>query len=231
MVGPTVAERRELLRQNFFFSCLTVEESDSLLKFARVLHCDAGGEIFAKGDSGSSMMAVLKGRVRLSALSTDGKEAVFNIVQAGQVFGEIALLDGKERTADATAMSDCEILVVERRDFLPILARHADLCMQLLLILCERLRRTSEQVEDVLFLHLQSRIAKNLLVLAHDHGNKALEELRIDFKLSQRELGNIVGATRESINKHLQVWQRAGIVALDGGYIIIRDPAALEALT
>jgi CRP/FNR family cyclic AMP-dependent transcriptional regulator len=231
MVGSTAAERRELLQQNFIFSRLTDEESAAVLKFARAAHYRAGAAIFAKGDPGESMMLVLKGRVRLGSLSVEGKEAVFNIVQAGQIFGEIALLDGKERTADAIALTDCEILVVERRDFMPILARHAELCMQLLLILCERLRRTSEQVEDVLFRHLESRIAKNLLTLARDHGNKSQDQLRISFKLSQRELGNFVGATRESINKHLQVWQRAGIIALEGGYIVIRNPVALEALT
>src|SRR6202035_3951841 len=96
----------------------------------------------------------------------EGKEIVFNIINAGEIFGEIAVLDGEERSADATAMTDCELLVLNRRDFVHLLEHRVDLCMIMLRILCQRLRQTSEQVEDVMFRHLESRVAKALLHLA-----------------------------------------------------------------
>ncbi len=99
----------------------------------------------------------------MSSVSLDGKEIVLNIMHPGEIFGEIALLDGEERSADAVAMNDCELLVLNRRDFIPILEKRADICMMLIKILCQRLRQTSEQVEDVLFRHLEGRIAKALL--------------------------------------------------------------------
>ncbi|HLI10548.1 MAG TPA: Crp/Fnr family transcriptional regulator [Alphaproteobacteria bacterium] len=232
MLGVSLAEKRKLLRQSLLLSRLGDSEADALLAYARLQRYAAGAAIFAKGDAGASMMAVTKGRVRISAPSLEGKEVVLNIIGPGEVFGEIALLDGKERTADATAMTACELLVLERRHFLPVLERHPELCLHLLQVLCERLRRTSEQVEDVLFRHLQSRLAKALLRLAADHGAGASAGgRRIDLKLSQRELGNLVGGTRESINKQLQAWQRAGIIALDKGAIVIRDGDALEAMS
>jgi CRP-like cAMP-binding protein len=127
-------------------------------------------------------------------------------------------------------MDDCELLVLSRRDFLPFLERHADICLLLLSVLCERLRRTSEQLEDVTFRHLQSRLAKTLLRLGRSAGAPKGRALRIDLKLSQRDLANIVGATRESINKHLQLLQRSGVIGRDRGAIVIKDVAALERL-
>lgn len=230
MAVPTQAEKRELFQSHFLLGRMNRQEIDALLAYTRVERYRAGREIFSKGSPGDSMMAVLKGRVRISSLSPEGKEIVLNIIDPGEIFGEIALLDGKERTADATAMTDCELLVLSRRDFLPLLERDAHLCLLLLLVLCERLRRTSEQLEDVLFRHLQSRLAKTLLRLACSAGGPAGPALHIDLKLSQRELANLVGGTRESINKHLQVLQRSGIIGLDRGSIVIKDVAALERL-
>lgn len=231
MAGPTQAEKRELFQGNFLLGRLNSQEIDALLAYTRVERYRAGREIFSKDSPGDSMMAVLKGRVKISSLSPEGKEIVLNIISPGEIFGEIALLDGKERTADATAMDDCELLVLSRRDFLPFLERHADICLLLLSVLCERLRRTSEQLEDVTFRHLQSRLAKTLLRLGRSAGAPKGRALRIDLKLSQRDLANIVGATRESINKHLQLLQRSGVIGHDGGAIVIKDVAALERLT
>src|SRR5437899_5536367 len=133
-------------------------------------------------------MAVLRGSIKISSLSSEGKEIVFGIINAGEIFGEIAVLDGEERSADATAMTDCELLVLNRRDFLRVLENRADLCMILLRILCRRLRQTSEQVEDVMFRHLDSRVAKALLHLAEGVG---LHGTSVELHVSQRELGNI----------------------------------------
>jgi CRP/FNR family cyclic AMP-dependent transcriptional regulator len=230
MDGPTHAEKRQIFERHSLLGKLSDDEIDTLLHYARVERYPAGREIFAKGAPGQSMMAVLRGTLKMSSVSPEGKEIVFNIMNPGDCFGEIALLDGEARSADAVAMTDCELLVLNRRDFMPILEKRADICIILLRILCQKLRQTSEQVEDVLFRHLESRIAKALLHLAESASLHGVSGSSVELHVSQRELGNIAGGSRESVNKHLQIWHKAGIITLGKGSIVIRDLAAIERL-
>jgi CRP/FNR family cyclic AMP-dependent transcriptional regulator len=149
---------------------------------------------------------------------------------AGEIFGEVAVLDGEERSADATAMTDCELLVLNRRDFLHLLETRADLCIILLRILCRRLRQTSKQVEDVMFRHLESRVAKALLRLAESVGLHGLQSASVELHVSQRELGNMAGGSRESVNKILQNRHRQGLIDLGKASVLIRDLEALRRL-
>ena len=132
MSSPTHEEKRQIFQRHFLLGKLSPNEIDALISYARVERYPAGREIFAKGSPGQCLMAVLRGSVKISSLSDGGKEIVFAIFSAGDIFGEIAVLDGAERSADAAAMTDCELLVLNRRDFLPVLEDHADLCMILL---------------------------------------------------------------------------------------------------
>jgi CRP-like cAMP-binding protein len=230
MNSPTYEEKRQIFEHHFLFGKLTANEIDVLISYARVERYPAGREIFAKGSPGQSLMAVLRGTVKISSLSEAGKEIVLSIMNAGEIFGEIAVLDGDERSADASAMTDCELLVLNRRDFLPILENRADVCMILLKILCRRLRQTSEQVEDVLFRHLDSRIAKALLHLAESAGMHGVCSPSIDLHVSQQVLANMAGGSRESVNKHLQILHRQGLIDLAKGSIMIRDVEGIERL-
>jgi CRP/FNR family cyclic AMP-dependent transcriptional regulator len=230
MTSATYLEKRQLFERHFLLGSLSESEIDTLLRFSRVEHYPAGHEIFAKGSPGDSMMLVLRGSVRISSISLTGKEIVLNIINTGDIVGEIATLDGGERTGDAVAIGDCELLVLARRYFIPVLENHADICLKLIKILCKRLRRTSAQVEDLLFLHLEGRIAKALLELSERSGRLDVEDRMLELHLSQSELSNIVGSTRESVNKQLQIWQRAGFIDIAKGAIVIRDPAALGQL-
>ena len=175
-------------------------------------------------------MAVLRGSVKISALSDSGREIVFKIFNAGEIFGEIAMLDGDERSADATALTDCELLVLNRRDLLPVLENRADLCMILLKVLCRKLRLTTEQVEDVIFRNLESRVAKALVQLAESVGLRGIHSPSVGLHLSQRQLGNIAGGSRESVNKHLKIWHRQGLIDLRKGSIMILDLEAIKRL-
>jgi CRP/FNR family transcriptional regulator, cyclic AMP receptor protein len=230
MTSSSYEEKRQIFERHFLLGKLSGDEIDTLLHYARVERYPSGREIFLKGSPGQCMMAVLRGTVKMSSVSPEGKEIVFNIMNPGECFGEIALLDGEERSADAVAMTDCELLVLSRRDFMPILEKRADLCMILLKVLCQRLRQTSEQVEDVLFRHLESRLAKALLHLAEGAGLHGVAGSQIELHVSQRELGNIAGGSRESVNKILQSWHKAGWIELGKGTIVIRDIAAIEHL-
>jgi CRP/FNR family transcriptional regulator, cyclic AMP receptor protein len=225
MYGST-ASQREVLRRSELFAQLTDTEIDSILQHTTVSRFPQGEQIFAKGDPGSSMMALLKGRVMISSPSRDGRQVVLTVMHEGDFFGEIALLDGKERTADATAMTDSELLVVPRRSLLALLERRPDAAIGLMHVLCERLRRTNEQVEDLAFLDLEARIAKVLVRLAEENGGARKP---VGVKISQRALGELVGGSRESVNKHLQDWKRSGIIAIEKGSIVIQDVDALAA--
>lgn len=230
MTAPTHAQKRELLQRHDLLGRLDPGEIDALATRARVERYPAGREIFAKGAPGRNMIAVLRGSVKIASLSPTGREIVLNIIYAGEFFGEIAVIDGAERSAGAVAMTECELLLLDRRDVIPLFEKHPEICMILMRILCRRLRQTSEQVEDVLFRSLEARLAKTLLQIAEGTGRLEPRGPAAGFRLSQRELATMAGGSRESVNKQLQVWHKAGLIALGRGSIAIRDTAALARL-
>jgi len=229
MYGSTLSQR-QVLRRSSLFAKLGNTEIDAVLAHATVARHAEGDQIFAKGDPGNSMMAVLRGRVAITAPSQDGRQVVLTVMRDGDVFGEIALLDSKERTADATAATDCELLIVPRRSLFSLLERRPDLCIDLLVVLCERLRRTNEEVEDLAFLDLEARIAKVLVRLAEENGARQSPTRPVGVKISQRALGELAGGSRESVNKHLQEWKRSGFIEIEKGSIVIHDIEALAEL-
>lgn len=230
MAAPTHTQKCDLLQRDYLLGRLDPGEIDALATRARVEYYPAGREIFAKGSPGRSMIAVLRGSVKIVSPSPTGREVTLNIIHAGEIFGEIAVIDGAERSAGAVAMAECELLLLDRRDVLPMFERHPEICMVLMRILCQRLRHTSEQVEDVLFRNLESRLAKALLEIAEDAHRTGGGVATADLHLSQRELATMAGGSRESVNKLLQVWQEAGLIALGRGSIRVLDPAALARL-
>ncbi len=230
MRALTTGEKRRLFEGHALFGILGPQDIDALLSHARFEHYPAGRLIFPKGSPGRSMMAVLAGSVRISTTSANGREAVLAILNAGEIFGEMALLDGGERTADATAMSDSDLLVIDQRDFIPFLKNRSDLCIEFLRLLSRRLRRTDELVETAMFDRLDSRLARALVRLVTDAGANGAPRPPFKLRVSQEELGGIVGASRENVNKQLRAWQRAGLLELGKRLIVIADPDVLEAL-
>jgi CRP/FNR family transcriptional regulator, cyclic AMP receptor protein len=186
-----------------------------------------GATIFAKGDPGSGLMAVLWGSVKISVPTADGREAVLNIINPGEIFGEMALLDGRPRSADAVAMDDCELMVIDRRDFIPFLREQPDIALKFIEILCARIRHTSEQVEDVMYLSFPGRLAKTLLQLT---GGPEASAAHRNIRITQRELSSIIGMSRESTNKQLRAWENRKWVRLQRGGIAVLNPAALAKL-
>jgi CRP/FNR family transcriptional regulator, cyclic AMP receptor protein len=188
-----------------------------------------GEVIFRIGSPGDIMMAVVTGTVRIVATSPQGKEIVLGELKAGEVFGEIALLDGGERSAYAVALTKCELLALERRDLMAALQRNPEACLRLLEVVCKRLRETDERITEIAFFELPVRLAKVLLRTAAAPG-AAARAANPKVALSQRELGNMIGGTRESVNRCLRDWQRRGIIRLAKGWIILEDTTALTEL-
>ena len=160
-----------------------------------------GAVIFTKGDPGMGLMGVLAGTVKISVPSAEGHDIVLNIIHEGEIFGEIALLDGCPRTADASAMTDCVLMVVERRDFIPFLRRHPDLMMKIIEILCTRLRRTSEQVQELTLFNLPANLAKALLRLTDKaQAPKSTPKVTI----TQREISQRIGCSQMHVSRLLR---------------------------
>ncbi|MFQ5954330.1 MAG: Crp/Fnr family transcriptional regulator [Kiloniellales bacterium] len=231
MRTPDRLDAKAILAEHFLLRHLPAEELDELVRYVRVQTHDKGDFILRKWTPGSGMMAVISGRVKICSVSADGKEIVLNIVQPGEILGEVALLDEGHRSADAIALEPTELLVLERREFLPFLERHPRTCIKLLKVMCHRLRNTDELIEDTLFLNMEARLAKRLLHLAELYGRgRPPGAIPVTLKLSQREIAALVGVTRERVNKQLRAWQRQNWITLKPGAITITDPEALASL-
>ena len=220
---PDEAEDKlALLREHSLLGQLPPVVLEHLGSYMRRRSLPRGTAIFAKGDPGTGLMGVLAGTVKISVPSADGRDIVLNIIHEGEIFGEIALLDGRPRTADASAMTDCELMVIERRDFIPFLSSHPELMMKIIDVLCARLRRTSERVQELTFLNLSASLAKALLRLIDE------AESTRKVTITQREISQIIGRSRESTNKQLRAWAKHGLIRLERGAITVlqRDKLA-----
>jgi CRP/FNR family transcriptional regulator, cyclic AMP receptor protein len=216
-----------VLRKHPIFCDLDAEAFDQLCRYAKHATVKRGTTIVSKGDPGNSLIAVISGTVKISVSSPDGRSAIFNLIGPGDIIGEIAVLDGQARTADATANTNCEIFVIDRREFLPFVRSHPAMAMKFIEILCAKLRWTSDQVEHVILQNLPGRLASALIRLAEKHepssGGRTIA-------VTQQEISEMVGMTRESINKQLRVWATRKWVRLEHGAIVVLDPESLQAL-
>ena len=219
---------RRLLGECKLFRGLGADERRTLLARSRIRNFAAGETIFLMGSPGDNMMAVLSGNVRISLSSSDGRELLLAILFPGEFFGEISLLDGKERTADATAATACSLAILDRREVLAFFERYPSAWLNIVNVLCTRLRKTDEHIAEVALLQLPARLARALLraIDATGPGGRKAEPIQ----LSQGDLGKLVGAARESVNRCLRVWQQDGVIAIRGGLIVVNDRAALEEL-
>lgn len=218
-------DKHALLSSHPFFREFDSAIIDRLVANAVTRRVKKGGVLFRKGDPGATLCIVWSGSVRISAPSEQGQDAIFNVIPPGEIFGEIALLDGGVRTADAIVAEDCELLVIARRDFILLIRDHPEIAMQIIKTLCARLRRTSEQVEDIMFLTMPRRLAKALLQLQSGAG-KPSDVLRI----TQRDLSQLIGTSRESVNKMLRDWHRRGWLELRRGGLKILTQKPLSKL-
>jgi CRP-like cAMP-binding protein len=225
VTNPSPADRgRKLLEKSGLFGSLEEKARRDIAACAMPRSFTAGESICRLGDRGDSMMAVVVGTVRISRPTSRGKEIILADLGSGELFGEIALLDGKPRSANVVALTNCELMILERRNLIPFLERNPAACLKLMEILCARIRRSDERMSDIAFFNLPIRLAKTLLNYQPDVRAGA------KLSLSQSELAEMAGGTREKVNRCLRDWQRQGIIELKNRWTIIRKPEALHAL-
>src|SRR5580700_8462246 len=222
--GTAVRNGSKLLEKCALFDALDEHGRQELISHAWPRNVGAGEPICRLGDPGHNMMAIVVGTVRISLPTARGREIILADLPAGELFGEIAMLDGKPRSANATALTKCELLVLERRDVLPVLEKYPAACLKMMEILCARIRRSDERMSEIAFFDLPARLAKTLLHYpAPGHDPPRLS-------LSQSELADMAGGTRENVNRCMREWQRRGILELRDRWTIILKPDVLRGL-
>ena len=211
-----------ILKMNPMFADLGADELQRLSGFCHTQHLDAGEMLFQKGDPGDALFGVRRGQIRIETGASDGSRLTLNFLGPGDLFGEVAVLDGQSRTADAAAAETTELFVLRREDFLGFLEREPRVAVRLIMLLCQRIRWMSERMEESVLQPLPVRLARRLCALASDFGS--------EVHISQEQLGVFVGAARESVNRQLQLWRKDGILDLQRGRILLNNMKKLTAV-
>lgn len=182
----------------------------------------AGETVFRQGESGTMLLGVIAGNIRITVNSESGQELHLNLIEPGEIIGEIAFIDGGPRTATGTAAEPTTCFVIQRAPFFALMDKRPQISRHLLTLLCERVRWTSQLVADSAFLSVPDRMLTRLRDLAHSGQRLTDGEVRI--RISQQELADYLGVSRQVVNGYLREWQRAGLVELSRGSITIREP-------
>jgi CRP/FNR family transcriptional regulator, cyclic AMP receptor protein len=228
--GLDSMDRVTRLRQHPVLRQLGAHELESLMQKVGVERFPERAQIFQQGEDSRSVMAVADGYVKLSAVTLNGREVVLDLAGPGSVFGELAVLNGWPRAATATALAECVLLSIDGAAFSRALGRTPTAMLELIRLLSRRLRKTTEQMTDVIDMPAPARIAKALLQLAALHSKPVPGGLQIELALSQRELAGMTGSIREIINRHLSNWRDAGWLRLSDRSIVLTDIQALRTL-
>ncbi|MBI3970790.1 MAG: Crp/Fnr family transcriptional regulator [Chloroflexi bacterium] len=216
------------LRRVPLFESLSDGQIDELTRVARRQRFDRDQIVFYQGDCGDTFYVVLAGQVKVSVSSPDGQEAILVILDDGESFGELALLDDQPRSATIEATRPTEVLALRKSDFHRLLGQHPEISIALLRVMTKRLRDTDQLVQDAAFLDVAERLAKKLLLLLESHGRRTERGWELDIHLTQQDLAAMIGATRESVNKQLGVFRDRGILVVDRQRITIVDRDALR---
>jgi CRP-like cAMP-binding protein len=220
---PLVPIDQEVIRKAPLFTALDDAASASLLASMVSVKIPKGTILFAEGDGGDQLYVIAEGKIKLGTSSGDGRENLLSILGPGEMFGELSLFDPGPRTSTATAVTDAKLLSLGQEKLLPWLVDNPKVSLQLLASLAQRLRRTNEAVGDLVFSDVPGRVAKALIDLGERFGKKTDEGLYVHHDLTQEELAQLVGASRETVNKALADFAGRNWLKLDGRAVLITD--------
>jgi len=220
---PLVPIDQEVIRKAPLFTALDDAASASLLANMVSVKISKGTILFAEGDGGDQLYVIAEGKLKLGTSSGDGRENLLSILGPGEMFGELSLFDPGPRTSTATAVTDAKLLSLGQEKLLPWLVENPKVSLQLLASLAQRLRRTNEAVGDLVFSDVPGRVAKALIDLGERFGKKTDEGLFVHHDLTQEELAQLVGASRETVNKALADFAGRNWLKLDGRAVLITD--------
>lgn len=229
MNEPSRREISTLLRQSLLFRGLQEAEVAPLIEAVRVIRAKADTLLLKRGDPGDTMLIVVTGRVKIVATSASDSELLLSIVERGQIFGELSVLDGRERSADAIALTNVTLLSLDRKSVMDFLGVRTDVLLRVLAVVCGKLRATTDMAQRSAFLAPPARLFRALLDFAKVNGETSGEGLRVLHRLPQREIAASISSSRETVNKVLQHWKKLGLVETGNGYVWIKNVAELAA--
>ena len=216
------------LKQIDMFASLSDDDAQELMNLTKRRSFRSGEVIFHRDDPGQVLYLIKEGKVKICLISPDGQEISLVVFGKGEYFGELALLDGRPRSADAIALEKVECYSLQRSDFHNAIMKNPRIAIRVLEVLCKRLRDTDQQVEDLIWLDVYGRVAKTLLKLADDHGKQTDDGILIDMRLTQNVLASMVGASRESVNKVMGYFMDKSIISTDKHRITIHRATDLK---
>jgi len=217
---PATDSAAQLARASLF-SGLSEAQLARVAAISRPVRLAAGTSLFQDGDPADGLYCVVGGVVRIYLDNADGRELTITLCEEGEVIGEVALLDGLSRSANAAALTDVELLFVGRRVFLELIDEEPGLSKAIVLALCERLRLATDKINRAAFLDLRDRLLVLLRELAIVHGHIEPDAAVVDLELTQGMLAQMLGATREAVNKQLRMLQKDGRIRMEGGRIAV----------
>src|SRR5574342_545543 len=217
----------EIMARSGIFQGVDPDAAEALAKDLETVEVRKGEVVFNEGEPGDSLYIVLSGKIKHGPKSSDGRQNLIAVMGPSDMMGELSLFDPGPRTATATAVVDSRLARLRKNALRPWLTNRPEIAEQLLRVLARRLRRTNDALADLIFTDVPGRVAKNMLQMAGRFGTRDGGVLRITHDLTQEELAQLVGASRETVNKALADFAARGWIRLDGQSVIVLDPERL----
>ncbi|MCX5840539.1 MAG: Crp/Fnr family transcriptional regulator [Deltaproteobacteria bacterium] len=217
-----------LLKQIPLFGTFQPADHEQLAGLLRRRNLKKGDVLFRKGDEGTALYIIIKGRMKITVPSKLGDEITLAILSQGDFFGEMALLDSLPRSADATAVEETLLYVLNRSDFLSFLINNENAVRSILYALSSRLRKTDDFLTEVCFLNISARLARRLLEMSESLIRENNPGASVELKLTLKDLASLLGTTRETINRELKILRDRGIVSTSRNLITIHNLELLK---
>jgi CRP/FNR family transcriptional regulator, cyclic AMP receptor protein len=218
----------DVLRRTPLFATLDQDAAASLRASMNEIELARGDLLFHEGDPGDSLYVVLRGKIKLGRTSGDGRENLVAVLGPGEMFGELSLFDPGPRSAGATALVDSTLLGLSSDELTPWLAGRPDVARALLRAIARRLRRTNDSMSDLVFSDVPGRVAKALLDLSARFGTPAEDGIHVAHDMTQEELAQLVGASRETVNKALADFAGRGWLRLEARAVVLTNVERLS---
>lgn len=217
-------------RRSDLFSAMREDERQAIERLAQVHALRRDHSLFLSSDLGGAVCLLKSGRLKITRLSRDGREFILDIVEAGELFGSLSAPEEPVPETMAEAFEDSLLLAIPRIEFEGFLRSRPDLALAVAKSIDQRHRSIEGRIEDLVFLDIPGRLANALLRLADLDGMATDGGIAVGFRITQQELANLIGASREMVNHTLSHWKRAGLIEPNGRSIVIRQPEALKSL-
>ena len=221
-------DRLNVLSRAPLFEALDADDARALRSRMTDVELSRGERLFAEGDGGDRLYVVLEGKIKLTRAAPDGRENLLSVIGPGEMFGELSLFDPRPRTASASAVTDARLAALAHDKLLIWLTGRPEVALHLLRALAQRLRRANDVMADLVFTDVPGRVAKQLLDLAGRFGEQQADGLHVNHDLTQEELAQLVGASRETVNKALADFVTRGWIQLSARSVVLLDTERLR---